>query len=209
MSQLVTQFETSLFTQKQASWPVISNISNISATAAAHHNWNLLVPVVAFTTVLHSLNPGSVLWLGIQLCCCYECKQLAMIFKAQILDGKGFGSEPQALVCCASFAGAAKTTPYSVAANTHIWNSTLAWSVSREELRSATSNTNHCKISVLRKDGTSLGWVVISLRSAKLQGQYKSDPQGEEATSACLLRTSCSHVPPTRHTTSELMQQMQ
>jgi hypothetical protein len=82
-------------------------------------------------------------------------------------------------VCCASFAGAAKTTQYSVAAQEHLWNSTLTWSVGREELRSATSNTNHCKISVLRKDGTCLGWVVISLRSAKLQGQYKSDPEGE------------------------------
>jgi hypothetical protein len=32
---------------------------------------------------------------------------------------------------------------------------------------------------VLRKDGTCLGWLVISLRSAKLQGQYKSNPDGE------------------------------
>lgn len=101
-----------------------------------------------------------------------------MILKVQVLDGKGFGQETQALVCCASFAGAAKTTQYSVAAEEHIWNSTLNWSISKEELRSATSNTNHCKISVLRRDGTSLGWVVISLRSAKLQGQYRSDPEG-------------------------------
>lgn len=72
-----------------------------------------------------------------------------------------------------------QTTQYSVAAQEHLWNSTLTWSVARDELRSATSNTNHCKISVLKKDGTCLGWVVISLRSAKLQGQYKSDPEGE------------------------------
>lgn len=102
-----------------------------------------------------------------------------MLLKVQVLDGKGFGQETQTLVCCASFAGAAKTTQASVAAQEHLWNSMLTWSVSREELRSATSNNNHCKISVLRKDGTCLGWTVISLRSAKLQGQYKSDPQGQ------------------------------
>jgi hypothetical protein len=114
-----------------------------------------------------------------------------MIFKVQILGGKGFGQDTQALVCCASFAGAVKTTQYSVAAQEHLWNSTLTWSVGREELRSATSNTNHCKISVLTKDGTCLGWVVISLRSAKLQGQYNADPQGEAShgpVTAVLLR---------------------
>jgi hypothetical protein len=99
-----------------------------------------------------------------------------MIFKVQVLDGKGFGQDT--LVCCATFAGAAKTTQYSVAAGDLIWNSTLTWSVSREDRRSATSNTNHCKISVLRRDGSIVGWVVVSLRSAKLQGQYKSDPEG-------------------------------
>jgi hypothetical protein len=108
-----------------------------------------------------------------------------MILRVQVLDGRGFGAEPQALLCCASFAGAAKTTPFSVAGDAHLWNSTLSWSVSRQDLRSATSNTNHCKISVLRRDGTSLGWVVISLRSAKLQQQYNSDPQGA---CACVLR---------------------
>lgn len=102
-----------------------------------------------------------------------------MLFKVQVLDGRGFGHETQVLVCCAAFAGVTKTTQYSVAAQDHIWNSTLTWSISKEELRSATSNTNHCKISVLRRDGTCLGWLVISLRSAKLQGQYKSNPDGK------------------------------
>jgi hypothetical protein len=153
-----------------------------------------------------------------------------MLLKVQILEGRGFDAEPQALVCCAVFGGAAKSTAYSVAASHHAWHrclrvfewacvarvllrtsprrrrracltytraclrlafctaptarSTLSWEVGREELRCATSDTNHCKISVLRRDGACLGWAVISLRSAKLQGQYKSDPQGA-CVSAC------------------------
>ena len=115
-----------------------------------------------------------------------------MILKVQVLDGRGFGQDSQALVCCAAFAGQAKTTQYSKAADEHVWNSTLTWSVSKEELRSATSNTNHCKISVLRRDGTCLGWVVISLRSAKLQGQYKSNPEG---LTRCQAPTACCYSP--------------
>lgn len=102
------------------------------------------------------------------------------IFRVQVLEGRGFGEDPQTLLCTAQFAGESKTTQYSVNTDTHIWNSTLNWSVSREELRKAqASGSTHCKVSVLRKDGTRLGWVVVSLRSAKLQSQYRSHPQGK------------------------------
>jgi hypothetical protein len=30
------------------------------------------------------------------------------LFKVQVLEGHGFGDEPQALLCCAAFAGARK-----------------------------------------------------------------------------------------------------
>lgn len=104
------------------------------------------------------------------------------IFTVQVLEGKGFGDEPQTLLCCAAFAGETKTTQYSVNTDAHIWNSTLTWSISRDELRKAqATGSSHCKITVLRRDGTKLGWTVVSLRSAKLQSQYKSDTQGEQA----------------------------
>lgn len=104
------------------------------------------------------------------------------IFRVQVLEGKGFGEDPQTLLCSAQFAGEVKTTQYSVNTDAHIWNSTLTWGIGREELRKAqASGSSHCKITVLRKDGTRLGWVVVSLRSAKLQSLYRSDPQGEAA----------------------------
>eukprot|EP00878_Enallax_costatus_P042222 GHUV01049389.1.p1 GENE.GHUV01049389.1~~GHUV01049389.1.p1 ORF type:complete len:116 (-),score=25.81 GHUV01049389.1:187-534(-) len=106
------------------------------------------------------------------------------IFRVQVLEGRGFGEDPQTLLCTAQFACETKSTQYSVNTDTHIWNSTLSWSLSREELRKAhASGSTHCKVSVLRKDGTRLGWVVVSLRSAKLQSQYKSDPQGRTGSS--------------------------
>jgi len=47
------------------------------------------------------------------------------ILKVQVLEGKGFGDDVQALLCSAGFAGETKQTQYSVNSNTHIWNSTL------------------------------------------------------------------------------------
>ncbi|KAF6263813.1 hypothetical protein COO60DRAFT_344977 [Scenedesmus sp. NREL 46B-D3] len=102
------------------------------------------------------------------------------LFKVQVLDGRGFGEEPQALLCCASFAGDSKSTQYSVSTDAHVWNCSLTWRISKDELRRAqASGSSHCKLTVLRKDGSKLGWAVISLRSAKLQSQYRSDPQGK------------------------------
>lgn len=161
-------------------------------------------------------------------------------FKVQVLEGRGFGEEPQALLCCAAFAGwcrnliwssppagqalhhckcrhalvaspkqlhphvsdnflcgdsvsnrrlsletswcpagDSKSTQYSVSTDAHVWNCSLTWRVSKDELRKAqASGSSHCKLTVLRKDGSKLGWAVVSLRSAKLQSQYKSDPTG-------------------------------
>ncbi|WIA21573.1 hypothetical protein OEZ85_000765 [Tetradesmus obliquus] len=101
-------------------------------------------------------------------------------FKVQVLEGRGFGEEPQALLCCAAFAGDSKSTQYSVSTDAHVWNCSLTWRVSKDELRKAqASGSSHCKLTVLRKDGSKLGWAVVSLRSAKLQSQYKSDPTGK------------------------------
>jgi len=110
------------------------------------------------------------------------------ILRVQILEGKGFGDDVQALLCSAGFAGEAKQTQYSVNSNADTWNSTLTWSIRKDELRKAqATGSSHCKISVLGKDGTQLGWVVISLRSAKLQSQYKSDSKGM----MCCMASAC------------------
>jgi hypothetical protein len=83
-------------------------------------------------------------------------------------------------------AGDSKSTQYSVSTDAHVWNCSLTWRISKDELRRAqASGSSHCKLTVLRKDGSKLGWAVVSLRSAKLQSQYKSDPQGA-AISLCV-----------------------
>lgn len=105
------------------------------------------------------------------------------VFQIHIVEGKGFGSAPQALQCSAALAGEAKATPFSVSTDAHAWNSMLAWTLERDEARHAKS----CKLSVTRKDGLRLGWIVLDLRSAKLQHQYKTEPAGE----APLRRRCC------------------
>lgn len=101
------------------------------------------------------------------------------ILKVDILDGRGFGQDVQALVCSATFAGETKTSTYSVAGDCHVWNSTLLWGLDKDQLRKLqSSGVSNCKLTVLRKDGVRLGWVVLDLRTAKLQHQYKKDPAG-------------------------------
>ena len=97
------------------------------------------------------------------------------VFRVDVLDGRGFGSDPQALLCSASLAGDTKSTPYAVNhADSHVWNSILAWGMDADAARKATS----CKLSIVRRDGIRLGWVVLDLRAAKLPHQSKTDPDG-------------------------------
>ena len=113
-------------------------------------------------------------------------------FRLEVLEGKGFGSEPQALLCSARFNHITKTTPYSVSSDSHGWNSTLLWSLTPEELRKLqSSGANSCKLTVMRKDGHQLGWAVIDLRSAKLKHQYKAESSGkhEELQLPCCTST--------------------
>lgn len=99
-----------------------------------------------------------------------------------MIGGKGFGPEIQALICSGTFAGETKTTAYSVNTDTHTWGSgsTLMWEIDdRDQLRRLqASGASSCKLSVLRKDGTRLGWVVLDLRTAKMHHQYGKHADG-------------------------------
>jgi hypothetical protein len=101
------------------------------------------------------------------------------VLRVHIQDGKGFGPETQAVACTAMFAGEAKTTPYSVGREAHVWNVTLQWRLTLDNYRRLTSlGQKDCKVVLTAKDGDKLGWFVLDLRAAKLQHQYKKD-EGE------------------------------
>lgn len=96
------------------------------------------------------------------------------IFKLDVLEARGLGPELQALCASANFAEEGKATAYEVASDAFTFGTTLQWVVTKPKLRKmANSGTNTCKVTLLRKDGTKLGFVVLDLRTAKLQHEYK------------------------------------
>lgn len=98
------------------------------------------------------------------------------IFKAEVQDGRCFGPDVQAVVCAATFAGVTKLTPYSVGRGDHVWNVTLAWRVSQQQLRQfQAQGQKDCKVVCSNKEGVKLGWFMLDVRTAKLQHQYKKD----------------------------------
>jgi hypothetical protein len=99
------------------------------------------------------------------------------LFRVTVLEGRGFGSDVQALRCVATLAGEAKETPWSVGGDAHAWNSTLLWEV---EARTASSSVSGAKVAVHRKDGACVGWVVLNLRAAKINHQYGRGADGEQ-----------------------------
>jgi hypothetical protein len=107
------------------------------------------------------------------------------ILRVDLLEGRGFPEEHRApLVVSAVFAGETKTTPASAPAPSGVnglikWSCSLSWSVSRDAMRRAqAAGAAHCKLTVLRDDGTCLGWTVIGFRAAKLQAQYRLNAIG-------------------------------
>ena len=113
------------------------------------------------------------------------------ILSVHIQDGKGFGPDAQAVACTALFAGEAKTTPYSVGREAHVWNVTLQWRLTLDHYRRLTSlGQKDCKVVLTAKDGDKLGWFVLDLRAAKLQHQYKKD---EGALAARIEAAPCMH----------------
>jgi hypothetical protein len=101
-------------------------------------------------------------------------------FHLEVLEGRGFGPDPQALLCTGKFNNTLKTTAYSIGTDAHAWQSSLMWHLTADQLRKLhSSGAVNCKLTVLRKDGTRLGWAVLDLRAAKLASHYQADPEGE------------------------------
>ena len=97
------------------------------------------------------------------------------VFSVVIHEGRNFGPDIQALVCAATFNGETKATPFSVASERHRWACALQWAVggraALRRMQSAGGGGASCKVAVQRKDGSRVGWVVLDLRSAKINGQ--------------------------------------
>jgi centrosomal protein CEP120 len=102
------------------------------------------------------------------------------IFRLDIIEGKDFGFDVQALRCSIVFGGERKDTPFSVAKDKHIWNFTLEWRATRQQIRALqASGKSQCKITVLKKDQEkSLGWVLLDTRKAKLNSVH-NDQEGK------------------------------
>ncbi|GAX73423.1 hypothetical protein CEUSTIGMA_g875.t1 [Chlamydomonas eustigma] len=102
------------------------------------------------------------------------------VFRLDIIEGKDFGFDVQALRCSVVFGGEQKDTPFSIAKDRHIWNFTLEWRATRQQMRALqASGRSQCKITVLKKDqDKSLGWVLLDTRKARLNSVYK-DQEGE------------------------------
>ncbi len=94
----------------------------------------------------------------------------AFLLGVDVLEGKGFGPEVQALKCVATFGGEAKETPYSVSKDAHVWSCSLQWRVTRQQLRKLSSvGQSNCKIVVKGREGDkALGWIVLDTRKAKI-----------------------------------------
>ena len=71
----------------------------------------------------------------------------AFIFSVDLLEGRGFGFDLQAVSLQANFGGEAKETPFSVAKDAHVWRCTLQWKVTRQQLRKlSAAGQSHCKV---------------------------------------------------------------
>lgn len=99
-----------------------------------------------------------------------------LILKVVVQEGKGFGINLQALVCAVTFGGETKQTTYSVAKDHHVWNITLQWSCTKQQLRRLSSlGQTTCKLVCMKKDESKVGWLVLDLRKAKLNNQYSKE----------------------------------
>lgn len=145
---------------------------------------------------------------------------MTSIFRVTVHEGRGLGApgpsgpgnELQALAVTASLAGEVKATPFSVGADAHRWGAALEWGLDARALRRQSISgggaaPTHCKLSVERRDGRRLGWVVLDLRTAKMNAQYGRGEEGEQrgaarrrrfrsvlAAAHSLSRTGCSRT---------------
>lgn len=120
-----------------------------------------------------------------------------LIFRVVVQEGKGFGNELQALFCSATFGDITRNTPFSVGKDKHTWNTLLQWSTSKQQVRRLSSaGQNTCKVTVTRKDGNKLGWVVLDLRKAKLNNQYSKEEGGrcQKGRPRGMQAASCMHT---------------
>ncbi len=122
------------------------------------------------------------------------------IFRIDVFEGRGFGMEPQALNCVATFGGESKPTPFSVGRDSHVWDCALQWRVTRKQLRDLSSlGQSGCKV-VLNARGRDkpVGWFLLDTRKAKLNAQYSGDLDGEKHLHAC-QRSAPMHACDTSH----------
>jgi hypothetical protein len=113
-----------------------------------------------------------------------------LVFRVCVHEGVGFGPQLSALLCQVALGQSTRHTPFSVQRDRHTWDTTLVWSLTKQQWRRLSSTGQFvCKVSVLERESggrpapssprpdslqglTRLGWIVLDLRRAKLNLQY-------------------------------------
>uniref|UniRef100_A0A061QYS2 Centrosomal protein CEP120 n=1 Tax=Tetraselmis sp. GSL018 TaxID=582737 RepID=A0A061QYS2_9CHLO len=103
-------------------------------------------------------------------------------FLVRILGGQHFPREVNNILLCLTFGGESQFKTISKGVSKTTWSSALelTWVISAEKLRNITnSGTTSCKLTCSDVgSGAPLGWVVLDLRTAKLNANRK-DTRGE------------------------------
>lgn len=106
------------------------------------------------------------------------------VFEVRIFQGRRFPRELSALLLSATFAGETKFKSVVKGTTRTAWNSPLqlSWQLDTEQLR-AVNNSGNCNCKLTCSDvsnGNSLGWVVMDLRTAKLNGAKRDAGEGAQ-----------------------------
>lgn len=102
------------------------------------------------------------------------------LLKVDIVEGRNFGSSSDGFYCSALFASEAKETALSSGPTENpVWKTVLQWGVDNKHLRELNSTGNStCKLTFAASDGRKIGWVVLDLRTARLNHSKKSKKSG-------------------------------
>ena len=123
------------------------------------------------------------------------------VFTVRINEGRKFPKEISGVLLSATFAGETKFTSVVKGSTRTKFESTLqlAWEVDSEELRHVgNSGTTACKLTASDvSNGNSLGWVVLDLRTAKLNGARKDAWQGSCCDAVVFVKHMSSKAPAT------------
>jgi hypothetical protein len=97
------------------------------------------------------------------------------LLTVEIIEGRNFAFDSSPVTAIAVFANDTKSSLASRGSpGAPLWDSVLQWRVSSKKLRELSSlGTSHCKVSFGDLEGRRLGWIVLDMRTAKLNHTSK------------------------------------